>query len=111
MLIPFSSKASGDFYMMDVHVQALFALMEKPYVKQGIFQANEIPAYLMKLQSALSEADNAKKVTENEEILVSNEEDRELQQTVGLKQRAWPLIEMFNCAEKKNVDVIWGSTI
>ncbi len=107
MLIPFRSKAAGEFYMMDNHVQVLFSMMDKPFTAQGIIQADEISMRLAQLQIALTQA-----LTHEQNEDSPNDTTVESSfRTVGLKQRAWPLIDMLSKAEKKKVDVIWGSTI
>lgn len=107
MLIPFRSKAAGEFYMMDTHVQTLLSLMGKPFTAQGIIQANEVSMRLTQLQTALAHGTES----EQQESLLNETHAESMNQPVGLKQRAWPLIDMLTRAEKKNVDIIWGSNI
>jgi hypothetical protein len=106
MLIPFRSKAASEFYMMDHHVQVLFALMGKTYAAQGVIQANEVSMRLAKLQAAL--ADECKTVQPEES---PDNVDVPMIELVGLKQRAWPMLDMLSRSEKKNVDIVWGNTI
>jgi ACT domain-containing protein len=103
MLIPFRSKAAGEFYMMDNHVQLLLALMGKTFTSQGIIQADEVSLRLTQLQTALAQS--------IENVQQDDAHAESIAQTVGLKQRAWPLIDMLTRAEKKKVDVVWGSSI
>jgi Domain of unknown function (DUF1840) len=90
MLIPFRSKAAGEFYMMDNHVQLLFALMGKTFASEGIIQADEISMRLTQLQSALANS------TENLQHDISSSDNPADAQAQS---------------EKKNVDVVWGSSV
>ncbi len=104
MLIPFQSKAAGEFFMQQPHVQALFALMGKPFSAQGVFAADELNGCLSRLTAGLEHG------AVNAETSESADESRDAP-SVGLKQRAWPLMDMMRRAQKLNVDVVWGVTV
>jgi Domain of unknown function (DUF1840) len=99
MLIPFRSKAAGEFFMLDSHAQALFALMGKPYAPKGIIAADELPLRLTQLQAALKMASPAPQAQDDTVDTVA---------AVGMKQRAWPLLDMMSRANLKKVDITWG---
>jgi hypothetical protein len=105
MLIPFRSKAAGDFFMQEPYVKTLFALMGKNYAAQGVIAAAEISMRLAQLQLALSQAQA------DQEPQITDTDSEMTPVPVGLKQRAWPLIDMLTRSEKKGVDVVWGNTI
>ncbi len=104
MLIPFRSKAAGEFFMLESHAQALFELMDKPFAAQGIITASEVAQRLARLQAALNAPTN-QATAQSQPISDADA------QAVGLKQRAWPLLDMLTRAEQKKVDVTWGTTI
>jgi hypothetical protein len=99
MLIPFTSKAAADFFMLHTHATPLFELMGKPFTAQGVIAAKEAADCLAKLQTGLTNIatdDSAEAAHDASEP------------SVGLKQRAWPLLDMLERANKKQVDVLWG---
>jgi hypothetical protein len=106
MLIPFHSKAAGDFFMQETHVRTLFGLMGKTFSPQGVITSEEMDETIVTLNANLASAQAL-------EINAETVSDEELQapQTVSLKQRAWPLLDMMQRASKKRVDVVWGSDI
>lgn len=106
MLIPFKSKAAADFFMLQEHAAPLFELMGKPFTAQGVIAANEAAACLAKLQYGLEAA--ISKVEDTKESYELEHEHAAAQPSVGLKQRAWPLIDMLDKANRKQVDVLWG---
>ena len=113
MLIPFQSKASADFFMMDTHVRTLFALLDKPFAPQGVFAADEVNGYLLRLRAALERAQTLAPSTGSAPQQHANEHgldaDPHAPQAVGLKQRAWPLLDMLAKAAQKKQDVTWGT--
>jgi Domain of unknown function (DUF1840) len=105
MLIPFHSKAAGDFYMLEPNAQTLLLLMGKTYTPQGIILASEISMCLEQLQAGLNTQNSHDRLDS-----AATDQDQS-QVAVGLKQRAWPLIDMLTRAQKKGVDVLWGTVV
>ena len=109
MLIPFRSKVTADFFMFEQHVRALFELMGKPYTAQGVMTGLEAGRFAQALSvhlNALPPASDTSSVNPDD---AGSAQDSA--QAVGLKQRAWPLIDMLTRASSKNVDVVWGLPI
>jgi hypothetical protein len=102
MLIPFTSKAAADFFMLQTHAAPLFALMGKPLTAQGVIAASETAKCLAKLQTGLASAELNTPVDDVDPDAVATE------LLVSLKQRAWPLLDMLERANKKQADVLWG---
>jgi hypothetical protein len=98
MLIPFRSAAAGDFFMQEPYVRVLFVLMNKPFAPQGILVADQLENHLRDLQAGLNAGADDSQAASDEDGMSA----------VGLKQRAWPLIDMLNRSLKKKVDVTWG---
>jgi Domain of unknown function (DUF1840) len=99
MLIPFQSKAAGEFFMQQTHVLPLFQLMGKPFTPQGILVASELGSYMAQLKTGLERAQSTE---------VDAADEQPDPQAVGLKQRAWPLMDMMQKAQAKGVDITWG---
>jgi hypothetical protein len=103
MLITFKSKAAGDIPMFPEHASQLLAVIGKKLEPEssprGIITAAEVPAALAKLKAA---ADTSRA----EQRASQDLPDAHL--SVSLAQRAFPLIEMLERAEKKSADIVWG---
>lgn len=107
MLITFKSKAAADVPMYAEHAKMLLAVigksLEPESAPRGIIVAADVPAALAKLKGA---ADASRK-TEKERA--DSQRDAEPQAiTVGLAQRAFPLIDMLERAAKDGRDIVWG---
>ncbi len=106
MLIPFKSKAAADFFMLQTHAAPLFEMMGKSITAQGVIPASDIVTCLSKLQMGLANTPAANPITADSQSSESAHDSAE--HTIGLKQRAWPLIDMLERANRKQVDVMWG---
>ena len=106
MLVTFKSKATADVSMYPEHAKMLLSLVGKPFepeaAPRGIITAAEIPAALAKLKGA---AENAK---QNDKGRAQDDDGADQQISVGLAQRAFPLIDMLERAGNENSDVVWG---
>ena len=105
MLVTFQSKATADVSMYPEHAKALLALvgksLEPESAPRGIITAAENPGALAKLKSAADASRQSEKGRQQDD-------DRDQQISVGLAQRAFPLIDMLERAGKEGVDVVWG---
>lgn len=105
MLVTFKSKAAADVPMYAEHAKMLLSVvgkaLEPESAPRGIITAAEVPQALDKLRAAV----DATRRTEKERA-----RDDEPGQTVsvGLGQRAFPLIDMLERAAKDSRDVVWG---
>lgn len=110
MLVTFKSKAAADIPMYPEHAKLLLAILGKiwspPDNPRGIITAAEVPAALAKLKSAVDTA----RSTEKERSAERGDDDRDGDRPmpVGLAQRAFPLVDMLERAEKEGRDVVWG---
>jgi hypothetical protein len=105
MLITFKSKAAADVPMYAEHAKMLLSLvgksLEPEAAPRGIITAGEVPAALAKLKSA---SDAARR---NDQERPRDEEPGQAI-SVGLAQRAFPLIDMLERAARDQRDVVWG---
>lgn len=97
MLYTFKSGATGTLIMSAERADHLLEIIGKPPAPRGIVAAEALPAAIAAIQQAVAadEADRPAR-TEADEGLVT------------LRQRAWPLVEMFKQAQQAHVAVVWG---
>lgn len=110
MLIPFSSKAAADFFMFEQHARPIFELMGEPFAPKGVISGLEAAQYLQQLQRGLAalQPEQAADARLDANDLLNDQANEPPPQSVGLKQRAWPLMDMLARASAKNTDVVWG---
>ena len=96
MLIRFDSKAGTITMFGDIAI-SLLRVMGQSGTVPGAILAQDIPAALTRLRQKASGAPDAKDTTQ----------DDETEPQVGLRQRAFPLIELLERAAKQAEDVIW----
>ena len=106
MLYKFKSRAAADLIMLEPQGRQIVTLMGKTPGASGIVTAAQIPAAIAALEAAVL-ADEAQPAVEDE-----TEEDasanNERKDTVRLRQRAAPFIDMLRRSAAENVDVVWG---
>ena len=107
MLYEFKSKAAGTVVMTQPVAEKLLAIIGKPPGRAGVFEPAHLAAAIAALQSAV----------EREAAGASGEPDADSDEDaatdpftrhVGLKQRAWPLIDLMKAALAADKRVTWG---
>ncbi len=97
MLVTFSCKAYADITMFGDVAVALLKMMGRSGSVPGALSADEVPAALQRLHSALAE-----EAQRNGEIGVAEEEP-----SISLAQRALPLIALLQAAQGAHTHVMW----
>lgn len=108
MLYEFKSKAAGTVVMTQPVAEKLLAIIGKPPGPAGVFEPAHLAAAIAALQSAV-ERDAAG--ASGEPGANSDEDDAPTDpftRHVGLKQRAWPLIDLMKAALAADKRVTWG---
>jgi hypothetical protein len=98
MLITFKSPASSDVMMLGDVAEQMMEVIGKDPTYQGIITVENLPAAIAKLKAAISDD------TQSGEQVTSDDNG----ESVGLTQRALPLIELFEWSLKQKVPVVWG---
>ena len=108
MLVTFKSKAAGDVPMYAENAKTLLAVvgksLEPESAPRGIITAAEVPAALAKLKAAA----DASRRTQKEQADRTRDDEPGQSLSVGLAQRAFPLIDMLERAAMDGRDVVWG---
>ena len=106
MLYKFKSRAAADLTMLEPQGRQIVTIMGKTPGGSGIVTVAQIPAAIAALEAAvLAEEAQPAVEDETEEDATANDERNE---TVRLRQRAAPFIEMLKRSAAENVDVVWG---
>lgn len=95
MLYKFKSKAGGDVIMTGPHGDQLLRLLGREPAAQGILLPQDLPRAIAALEAA---------VAAEEQVA----DDEAQPQRIGLRQRAWPLLEMMKRARAQDKEIVWG---
>lgn len=111
MLVVFRSKAAAEIYMYAEHAKMLLEIVGKPFepeqAPRGVITAEQVPQALAALRAAKAKSTEEQKRAGNNEDEPSEKPDA-MALPVGLAQRAYPLIEMLERAQKTDAVVTWG---
>jgi hypothetical protein len=109
MLYKFKSKATSDLIMLGPDAQRLLKLMGSDAGPKGIFTVEQQPEAIAALEAAIAQDEArmaemlAKRVAEGVDV-----EPAAPKETVSLKRRAQPLLEMLRRSLTAKADVVWG---
>lgn len=103
-MVRFSSPATNDITMLDAHARALIEMMGHLPSGRGAIAAEDVPRALQNLRSAIAAYREPERVVP--EGRDAEEEERE---HVGLKRRAFPVIELLERAAGAKEPVLWDS--
>jgi hypothetical protein len=101
MLVTFRSKAWGSITMFGDVAVALLKLMGHSGTVPSAILARDVPAAVQRLRERLA----AGAFEEVEKP--ADDSDEELRPAVGLRTRAYPLLEMLSAAAEQECDVLW----
>ncbi len=93
MLFKFKSKVTGDLIMLEPDAKRLLKIMGREDQIKGIFLANQLPAVIAALESAVAQ----------EEI-----EGLQDPKQISLRQRSLPMLRMLKKCSTQSADVVWG---
>ena len=106
MIVTFQSPASGDVIMFGDIAYKLMGLMGKDAEPKGILTVEQLPHAIARLRAAIS-ADKAERAARD----VSEEAQDAVpggNMAITLTQRATPLLELLEWAQRKQKPVVWG---
>jgi len=102
MLVVFRSQAAADVLMLSAHarqvLQAAGKVIEEALPERGVFTPTQLPA-------AIAALEHASKISTD--LAGSDETDPRHPPEPGLRQRAWPLLDMLRKAQRKGQPVMW----
>ncbi len=104
MIYKFKSQAFADVIMLQGNGEQMLSIIGKEPAPRGIITVEQIPAALAALEAAIEEHAAAEaKRREHPELVVEVQGD-----SVMLRQRAAPFIEMLQTSAQAGKDVVWG---
>jgi len=101
MLYRFRSAATGDVVMLEANGDELLRLLGREPSAQGIVDAAALPDAIARLQTAVAAAEMPAETP-------ADDQTEHQPATVGLRQRVWPVVEMFRRAQAAGEPVVWG---
>lgn len=106
MLYKFKSKATGDLIMLEPNGRRVLQAIGKDPGAKGIIQPGEMAGAISKLEAAIAQEESEQKAAIDE--AKARGEVPPKFDSVSLRQRAVPFIDMLRRAEKEKADVVWG---
>jgi hypothetical protein len=104
MLVTFHSKAWSSITMFGDVATTLLKMAGHSGTLPSAFRAGDIPAALARLQQALAAIDPDE---ESRPSIPLDSKDADAPPPVGLRLRAYPLIQMLSAAAAQECDVMW----
>jgi hypothetical protein len=106
MLYKFKSKVTGDLIMLEPNGRQILNLVGKENQTKGILLPQDIPAAIAALERAISQDEAA--LEQRRQAAQAAGETLPRADTVTLRQRAVPFIDMLKQCEKAGKEIVWG---
>ena len=103
MIYRFKSKATADLIVMGPVGDNLLRLAGREPADKGIIEVSALPAAIAAIEAAVAAEEVTRKASGADEP-----DDAAGGDNVGLRQRAWPLLEMMRRAQREGADIVWG---
>jgi hypothetical protein len=110
MLYKFKSKSTGDLIMLQPNGQRMLEIIGKDHTAataaQGIILHEQMPDAIAALEAAIVQEEADRKAAAA--LAQEHDETPPIPQTVSLRQRATPFIDMLRLCEKDGAEIVWG---
>ena len=103
MLYKFKSKATGDLIMLEPNGRLILETIGKEPAAKGILEVADMPHALAALREAIARAEAPR-----HEDVQGSEDEEQRAQSVSLRQRAVPFIDMIQRCQKEDEPIVWG---
>ncbi len=100
MIYKFRSKAAGDVIMLGPNGDQMLRLIGRDPAAKGIIEPPAMPTAVAALEAAIA-ADEAARAE-------AQADDDRPADSVALRPRMWPMIEMLKRAHRADEPVVWG---
>ena len=118
MLYKFKSRSTADLILLEPHGRRLLQIMGKETGPSGIITVAQIPAAVAALEAAVLDEERraaAAQAQAKEAQASAPDDDAQVEgaqgdsDSVSLRQRAAPFIEMLRRSAEGGHDVVWGA--
>lgn len=106
MIYKFKSKADGDLIMLEPQGRRVLEIIGKDAGAQGIITAAQIPGAIRALEAAIAHEEAMKKAAGADGA--EPQDGQPSTDSISLRQRAKPFVDMLRRCEAAQVDVVWG---
>jgi hypothetical protein len=106
MLFKFKSKATGDLIMLEPNGRRVLQIIGKDAQPKGIILPEQMPAAVGALEAAIAQEEAQQKAMIEE--AKSKGEAAPRFDSVSLRQRAVPFLDMLRRCEKAGQEIVWG---
>lgn len=104
MIFKFKSQAAADVIMLQRNGEQMLAIIGKEASPQGIVTTEQIPAAIKALEAAIVAHEAAESLrAEHPQLEIETDGD-----SIRLRDRAAPFIELLRTSAKAGKDVVWG---
>ena len=108
MLYTFRSKATADLLMLGPNGDELLRIIGKAVTPKGILIPADIPAAIRVIEAAIARADEQSGQATSRDAKEATDDKEDKVPPVGLRQRAWPMVEMMKAASAAGEPITWG---
>ena len=109
MLYKFKARATADLILLEPHGRRLLQAMGREPARQGIVTAAQIPSAIAALEAAVAADERRRAEAAQADEAKETESGDAEQDTVTLRQRAAPFIDMLRRSAAEGQDVVWGA--
>ena len=104
MIFRFKSKAAAEVIMLQSNGEQMLAIVGKEPAAKGIITVAQIPAAIAALEAAIvaHEAVEARRAEDPSQVINIDGD------SVMLRHRAAPFIDLLRCSAAAGKDVVWG---
>lgn len=104
MLYKFKSQAAAEVIMLQMNGDQMLTIIGKTPSSQGIITVAQIPAAVAALEAAVV-VHEAAQARRDQHISADEEVEGD---SVMLRQRAVPFLDLLRCSAQAGKDVVWG---
>lgn len=101
MLYKFKSKAAGDLIMLEPNGRKVLETIGKDAGPKGIILPSEMPAAIAALTTVMAGKEGGQAADEDED-------DVSRAQSVSLRQRILPFLDMLKRSVAADAEIVWG---
>ena len=102
MLYKFKSKAAGDLILLEPQGKQFLQLIGKTVQAKGIIEPGDMPAAIAALQAAIAQQEAAREKARQQGAAPP------VFDSISLRQRCKPIIDMLNRCHREQQPVLWG---